>query len=49
MSQKSEWMQIVVWEKVQLRMRVELEKGVMTDMMVQLEINDEGWRPCDQV
>jgi hypothetical protein len=46
MGQKTEWMQIVVWEKVQLRLRVELEKGSMTDMMVQLEINDGGWRPA---
>jgi hypothetical protein len=45
MGRKREWTEIFVWDRVRLRIRVETERGAVIDMMVQLELNDEGWQP----
>jgi len=44
MSRRREWAETYVWDKVRVRTIVETEKGKVTDMLVQLEINEDGWQ-----
>ena len=46
MTGKKEWVEVYVWDKVRCRVRVETEKGKVKDMLVQLEVNDVGWKPA---
>jgi len=46
MAKTKEWVEIYVWDKVRGRIRMEIEKGKVVDILVQLEVNDEGWRPA---
>jgi len=43
MAREREWTLIVVWDWARIRTRLQTEKGDITDMMVQLEANDEDW------
>ena len=43
MAREREWTLIIEWEKVRMRTKVQSEKGIVTDMLVQLEYNDNGW------
>ncbi|MFA5771966.1 MAG: hypothetical protein WC974_04465 [Thermoplasmata archaeon] len=44
MSKKKEWIEVYVWEKVRTRVMIELDKGAVVNLLVQLEINDGGWK-----
>jgi hypothetical protein len=44
MAKKKEWTEVYVWDKVRTRIRIETEQGKIIDILVQLEINDEGWK-----
>lgn len=46
MTKKKEWTEIYVWGKVRCRVRIETERGKVVNILVQLEINDEGWKPA---
>ena len=42
---KKEWLEWYVWNKIRTRIIIEREKGKITDIVVQLEINENGWHP----
>jgi hypothetical protein len=45
MGKKKEWIEILAWDAVRCRTIMETDKGMVVDMVVQLEINDSGWKP----
>ena len=45
MGKKREWVEIIVWDAVRSRTILETERDKVADMVVQLEINDSGWKP----
>ena len=46
MVKRKEWIEIYVWEKVRCRVKIEIEKGEVVDMMVQLEVKETKWKPA---
>lgn len=40
---KKEWFQWLVWDKIRIRFRLERSKGQIIDIVVQLEIYEDGW------
>ena len=41
---RKEWLEWYVWDKVRARIIVEQERGKILDLVVQLEVNDDGWK-----
>ncbi|MDI6708913.1 MAG: hypothetical protein QME47_07520 [Candidatus Thermoplasmatota archaeon] len=41
---RKEWLEWYVWNKIRMRVIIERERNKITDFVVQLEINDNGWK-----
>ena len=45
MPKVKEWVEIYVWDKVRCRLKMETDLGEVIDILVQLEVNEDGWKP----
>lgn len=43
MTSKKEWIEWYVWDKVRVRVLIERDKSEITDFVIQLELNENGW------
>jgi hypothetical protein len=41
---EKEWVEVYIWDKVRCRIKVTTEKGEVADLLVQLEVNEAGWK-----
>ncbi|MDI6887327.1 MAG: hypothetical protein QMC98_01635 [Candidatus Thermoplasmatota archaeon] len=41
---RKEWLEWYVWNKIRMRVIIERERNKIIDFVVQLEINDNGWK-----
>ncbi len=42
---KREWVEWYIWNKIRVRIRMEKDKINITDFTIQLEVNDDEWKP----
>jgi len=40
-----EWLEWFRWKSIRMRVKIDVDKGRLLDFVVQLEVDDEGWKP----